>query len=230
MKLAILDGVSKYYRTSDIETRALNEISLRINEGDLIAVTGKSGSGKSTLLNVLGTVEQPTRGSYFIYDSDVSSCSDAKRCSLRRELFGFIFQSFNLIEHLTVSENVELPLKYKKIARDERKQIVGEWLKRLGIEARSRHYPSELSGGQQQRVAIARALVGRPKLLLADEPTGNLDEENSKSIISILERINADYGTAVVLVTHDAEQARRCNRVITLVDGAISNEQAGRDG
>lgn len=212
--------LSKVFRTEEIETTALNGVSFEINNGEFVAIMGPSGCGKSTLLNILGLLDNPTSGSYRLLDSEVGGLKEKERTKFRKGNIGFVFQSFNLIDELNVYENVELPLRYLNISASERKQKVTEILKRMGISHRAKHFPQQLSGGQQQRVAIARAVVSNPKLILADEPTGNLDSKNGKEVMDLLSELNKE-GTTIVMVTHSQKDAAVAQRVINLFDGQI---------
>ena len=212
--------LSKVFRTEEIETTALNGVSFEINDGEFVAIMGPSGCGKSTLLNILGLLDNPTEGSYRLLDSEVGGLKEKERTKFRKGNIGFVFQSFNLIDELNVYENVELPLRYLNISASERKEKVTEILKRMGISHRAKHFPQQLSGGQQQRVAIARAVVSNPKLILADEPTGNLDSKNGKEVMDLLSELNKE-GTTIVMVTHSQKDAAVAQRVINLFDGQI---------
>ena len=212
--------LSKVFRTEEIETTALNGVSFEINDGEFVAIMGPSGCGKSTLLNILGLLDNPSGGSYMLLGSEVGQLKEKERTKFRKGNIGFVFQSFNLIDELNVYENVELPLRYLNISAGERKQKVNEILKRMGISHRAKHFPQQLSGGQQQRVAIARAVVSSPKLILADEPTGNLDSKNGKEVMDLLAELNAE-GTTIVMVTHSQKDAAVAKRVINLFDGQI---------
>ena len=212
--------LSKVFRTEEIETTALNGVSFEINEGEFVAIMGPSGCGKSTLLNIMGLLDNPSGGSYMLLGSEVGQLKEKDRTKFRKGNIGFVFQSFNLIDELNVFENVELPLRYLNISAGERKQRVTEILKRMGISHRAKHFPQQLSGGQQQRVAIARAVVSNPKLILADEPTGNLDSKNGKEAMDLLSELNAE-GTTIVMVTHSQKDAAVAQRVINLFDGQI---------
>ena len=212
--------LSKVFRTEEIETTALNGVSFEIKEGEFVAIMGPSGCGKSTLLNILGLLDNPSGGSYMLLGSEVGQLKEKERTKFRKGNIGFVFQSFNLIDELDVYENVELPLRYLNISASERKQKVTEILKRMGISHRAKHFPQQLSGGQQQRVAIARAVVSSPKLILADEPTGNLDSKNGKEVMELLSELNAE-GTTIVMVTHSQKDAAVAQRVINLFDGQI---------
>ena len=212
--------LSKVFRTEEIETTALNGVSFEINDGEFVAIMGPSGCGKSTLLNILGLLDNPSGGSYMLLGSEVGQLKEKDRTKFRKGNIGFVFQSFNLIDELNVYENVELPLRYLNISASEHKQKVTEILKRMGISHRAKHFPQQLSGGQQQRVAIARAVVSSPKLILADEPTGNLDSKNGKEVMDLLAELNAE-GTTIVMVTHSQKDAAVAQRVINLFDGQI---------
>lgn len=212
--------LSKVFRTEEIETTALNGVSFEINDGEFVAIMGPSGCGKSTLLNILGLLDNPSGGSYKLLDNEVGQLKEKERTKFRKGNIGFVFQSFNLIDELNVYENVELPLRYLNISAGERKQKVNEILKRMGISHRAKHFPQQLSGGQQQRVAIARAVVSNPKLILADEPTGNLDSKNGKEVMELLSELNQE-GTTIVMVTHSQKDATVAQRVINLFDGQI---------
>ena len=217
------ENLQKIFRTDELETWALNEVSIEINEGEFVAVMGPSGCGKSTLLNILGLLDNPTSGSYFLNGTDVSKFTENQRTSLRKGVIGFVFQSFNLIEELNVYENIELPLLYMKIPASERKKRVKEAMDRMAISHRDKHFPQQLSGGQQQRVAIARAVVANPKLILADEPTGNLDSRNGSEVMSLLTELNRE-GTTIVMVTHSQHDAGYAGRIINLFDGKVVTE------
>lgn len=213
-------NLSKVFRTEEIETTALNNVSFTISKGEFVAIMGPSGCGKSTLLNILGLLDNPSGGSYNLLGTEVANLRERERTNYRKGNIGFVFQSFNLIDELNVYENVELPLKYLNISASERKRRVTEILKRMNISHRAGHYPQQLSGGQQQRVAIARAVVANPQLILADEPTGNLDSRNGKEVMDLLCQLNAE-GTTVVMVTHSQRDASAAQRVINLFDGEI---------
>lgn len=213
-------NLSKVFRTEEIETTALNNVSFSIEKGEFVAIMGPSGCGKSTLLNVLGLLDNPSGGSYQLLGNEVASLRERERTNYRKGNIGFVFQSFNLIDELNVYENVELPLKYLNISSSERKRRVTEMLKRMNISHRAKHYPQQLSGGQQQRVAIARAVVANPQLILADEPTGNLDSRNGKEVMDLLCDLNKE-GTTIVMVTHSQRDASVAQRVINLFDGEI---------
>lgn len=216
-------GLSKIFRTESVQTTALNEVSIEINQGEFVAIMGPSGCGKSTLLNMLGLLDNPTSGELWFLEQEVSCYSENSRTDLRNGNIGFIFQSFNLIDELTVFENVELPLLYAGVAARERTERVNRALERMQIAHRTEHYPQQLSGGQQQRVAIARAIVTNPRIILADEPTGNLDSTNGNEVMSLLKELNQD-GTTVVMVTHSEENAREAGRIIRMMDGCILTE------
>ena len=218
-----LENVSKVYRTSEVETQALGNVSLEIGDGEFVAIMGPSGCGKSTLLNLLGLLDSPSAGAYWFFGEDVARRSEAQLTRLRREHIGFVFQSFNLIDDLTVAENVEVALLYRKTPRAERKQRVRGALERVGIAHRAGHRPQQLSGGQQQRVAVARALVSAPKLILADEPTGNLDTANGEAVMALLTEAAAG-GVTVVMVTHSLAHAAVAQRTIKLLDGRVVSE------
>jgi putative ABC transport system ATP-binding protein len=216
-------NLSKVFRTEEIETIALNGVSFEIKEGEFVAIMGPSGCGKSTLMNVLGLLDSPTGGSYELLGSEVSGLKEKERTNFRKGNIGFVFQSFNLIDELNVYDNIELPLKYLNISAAERKQRVADIMKRMGISHRAKHYPQQLSGGQQQRVAIARAVVSNPKLILADEPTGNLDSKNGKEVMTLLTELNAE-GTTIIMVTHSPKDAAVAQRTINLFDGQIVSD------
>ena len=213
----------KMFRTDEVETTALNNVNLEINEGEFVAIMGPSGCGKSTLLNILGLLDNPSNGELFFNETQVAGYSERQRTNLRKANIGFVFQSFNLIEELTVYENVELPLLYMKVSSSERKKKVTEALERMNIAHRAKHFPQQLSGGQQQRVAIARAVITNPKLILADEPTGNLDSANGEEVMNLLTQLN-EAGTTIVMVTHSPSDADRSHRIIQLFDGHIVTE------
>ena len=218
-----LDNVSKVYRTSEVETQALADVSLEIADGEFVAIMGPSGCGKSTLLNVLGLLDSPTRGAYWFFGEDVARQGERQLTRLRRERIGFVFQSFNLIDDLSVAENVEVALLYRRVPTAERRKRVQGALERVGIAHRARHRPQQLSGGQQQRVAVARALVSAPRLILADEPTGNLDTANGEAVMALLTEA-AKSGVTVVMVTHSLTQAAAASRTIKLLDGRVVSE------
>lgn len=212
--------LNKVFRTEEIETIALDSVSFEIKEGEFVAIMGPSGCGKSTLLNILGLLDNPTAGSYILFGNEVGNLREKERTKFRKGNIGFVFQSFNLIDELNVYENIELPLRYLNISAAERKQRVNDILKRMNISHRAKHFPQQLSGGQQQRVAIARAVVSNPKLILADEPTGNLDSKNGKEVMDLLADLNNE-GTTIVMVTHSQKDAAVAQRIINLFDGRI---------
>ncbi len=214
----------KVFLTEEVETTALNKVNLEIKEGEFVSIMGPSGCGKSTLLNILGLLDNPTDGEFYFLGHEVSGYNERQRANLRKENLGFVFQNFNLIDELTVFENVELPLLYLKMATADRKEKVNTVLERMGIGHRSGHFPQQLSGGQQQRVAVSRALVSDPKLNLADEPTGNLDSSHGDEVMKLLEDLNKQ-GTSIVMVTHSPEYAKYGHRTIHLFDGKISREK-----
>ncbi len=216
-------NLSKVFRTEEIETSALDNVNIHVQKGEFVAVMGPSGCGKSTLLNILGLLDNPTGGKYFFDGREVGGFKERHRTSLRKGNIGFVFQSFNLIDELSVFENVELPLIYLKKKAKERKQMVEEVLERMKIGHRKKHFPQQLSGGQQQRVAIARAVVANPKLILADEPTGNLDSKNGLEVMNLLTELNRE-GTTIVMVTHSLHDSEFAHRVINLFDGQIITE------
>ncbi len=219
--------VAKVYRTELVETHALRSLDLHVAEGEFVAVTGPSGSGKTTFLNIAGLLETFTEGEYRIDGVEVRGLGDDARSKLRNEKIGFIFQGFNLIPDLNLFDNVDVPLRYRGMAAAERRRRIEESLSLVGLGSRMKHYPAELSGGQQQRVAIARALAGSPRLLLADEPTGNLDSQMARSVLELLEDINA-RGTTIVMVTHDPELAARAQRNVHIVDGVLTDVERPR--
>ena len=216
------EKLQKIFRTEDVETWALHDVTLEIKEGEFVAIMGPSGCGKSTLLNILGLLDNPTNGTYQLNGVEVSKLSEADRTNLRKGVIGFVFQSFNLIDELNVYENIELPLLYMGVPKDERKRRVEEVMARMDISHRVKHFPQQLSGGQQQRVAIARAVVANPKIILADEPTGNLDSKNGKEVMDLLTQLNKE-GTTVVMVTHSQHDAGYATRTINLFDGQVVN-------
>ncbi len=215
--------LEKLYRTEEIETTALNKVSITVNEGEFVSIMGPSGCGKSTLLNILGLIDNPSGGQYFFLDEEVSKYSERQRANLRKHNIGFVFQSFNLIDELTVFENVELPLIYTKTKSSERKKRVEESLEKMNMMHRRNHFPQQLSGGQQQRVAVARAIINTPKIILADEPTGNLDTSNGDDVMKLLAQLN-EQGTTVIMVTHSPRNAEFGHRTIHLLDGQVISE------
>lgn len=215
-----INNVTKSFRTEEVETFALRGVSLEVNKGEFVAVMGPSGCGKSTLLNILGLLDNPSEGEYELDGINVGGLKEKSRTGLRKGKIGFVFQNFNLIDELTIEENVELPLRYLNVGSKERKERVKEVLERMGISHRSKHYPQQLSGGQQQRAAIARAVVARPQLILADEPTGNLDSKNGEEVMDLLTELNRE-GTTIVMVTHSRRDAGYTHRVINLFDGKV---------
>lgn len=215
-----IENLSKVFRTTEIETVALNHINFEVKEGEFVAVMGPSGCGKSTLLNVLGLLDNPSEGSYKLIGEEMASLKEKDRTQKRKGKLGFVFQSFNLIDELNVFENVELPLTYLGIKAADRKKMVEDILKRMNLSHRARHFPQQLSGGQQQRVAIARAVVTHPKLILADEPTGNLDSKNGAEVMNLLTELNNE-GTTIIMVTHSQHDASYAHRVVHLFDGSV---------
>ena len=201
-----LDNITKIFSTEEVQTTSLNGVSLEVNDGEFVAIMGPSGCGKSTLLNIIGLIDSPTTGTYLLNGKDVSTLTENERTDIRKGVIGFVFQSFNLIDELNVNENVELPLLYMGVPAKERKERVLEVLRRMNMSQRGKHLPSQLSGGQQQRVAIARAVIGNPKIILADEPTGNLDSKNGLEVMELLSQLNAE-GTTVIMVTHSQHDA-----------------------
>ncbi len=216
-----LKNIEKVYRTTTVETLALNNISLQVNKGEFLSIMGPSGCGKSTLLNIIGLLDEPTQGQINIDDQEIRDFSDQKMSRLRNQKIGFIFQNYHLINDLPVLDNVELPLLYRNVSAKERRQLATEALTKVGLSNRMKHYPNQLSGGQKQRVAIARAIVGRPEIILADEPTGNLDSAMGNEIMEILERLNQNDQTTIVMVTHDEGMAKRTHRLVRLFDGSL---------
>lgn len=216
-------ALEKIFRTEEVETSALNKVSIEVKEGEFVAIMGPSGCGKSTLLNILGLLDTPTTGEYYLNGIEVSQYTEAQRTKLRKGIIGFVFQSFNLIDELNVYENIELPLLYMGVSAAERKKKVQEAMERMAIVHREKHFPQQLSGGQQQRVAIARAVVANPKLILADEPTGNLDSKNGKEVMELLNELNKE-GTTIVMVTHSQHDAGFAGRIINLFDGQVVTE------
>lgn len=220
MSLLKTDRLSKIYRTDTVETTALHDVSIDIAPSEFVAIMGPSGCGKSTLLNILGLLDGPSSGTYSVNGEDVSAYNERKRAEVRKNTIGFVFQSFNLIDELTVAENIELPLIYTRLGRSERQQRVAEAMQRMNIAHRAKHFPQQLSGGQQQRVAIARAVVNNPKLILADEPTGNLDSAHGEEVMNLLTELNR-AGTTIIIVTHSLRDAGHAQRTIQLLDGKV---------
>lgn len=221
-----IKNLTKVFRTTEVETIALNNVNIEVADREFVAIMGPSGCGKSTLLNILGLLDNPTEGQYFLGETEVGSLSEKERTAVRKGNIGFVFQSFNLIDELNVEENVELPLTYLKVPSAERKERVKEILRRMGISHRAKHYPQQLSGGQQQRVAIARAVVSNPKLILADEPTGNLDSKNGMDVMNLLTQLHEE-GTTIVMVTHSQRDAAYATRIINLFDGQVTTQVEG---
>ncbi len=218
-----IENIQKIFHTDEVETWALNDVSLRVRPGEFLAIMGPSGCGKSTLLNILGLLDTPSGGKYILNGTDVSRMKENERVDLRKGVIGFVFQSFNLIDELTVEENIELPLLYMGIEKNERKEKVREAMERMGIAHRCRHFPAQLSGGQQQRAAIARAVIANPKIILADEPTGNLDSKNGKEVMELLSELHKE-STTIIMVTHSLHDAQFANRIVKLFDGHIVSE------
>ncbi len=216
-----LSGIEKVYRTKEIETTALENVNLEVDKGEFVSVMGPSGCGKSTLLNIIGLLDKPTKGEVEIMGIDCNKLNDNAKARFRNANLGFVFQSFHLIPTLNVRDNVELPLDYRKMKTSERHRMVEEVLGHLGISHRIRHYPSQLSGGQSQRVAIARAIVGKPSIILADEPTGNLDSAMGEEVMKLLHKLNKEQGHTIIMVTHNEEQARQTDRIIRFFDGRV---------
>ena len=223
-----IEHLSKVFRTEEVETTALNDVSLHVKQGEFVAIMGPSGCGKSTLLNIIGLLDNPTSGNYYFNGQEVGHLKEKQRTQVRKGNIGFVFQSFNLIDELNVYENVELPLIYLKKKASEKKELVTSILDRMNISHRVKHFPQQLSGGQQQRVAIARAVVAGPKLILADEPTGNLDSKNGAEVMNLLTELNQE-GTTIVMVTHSQHDASYAHRVVHLFDGQIVTELDNRD-
>jgi putative ABC transport system ATP-binding protein len=221
-----LEGLKKVFYTDEVETHALAGVDLTVKEGEYVAIAGPSGCGKSTLLSILGLLDTPSDGAYYLNGEPVSNLSGRDRAYVRNRQIGFIFQAFNLIGDLTVRENVELPLTYRNIAKPERQHQVEQALERVGMSHRTKHYPSQLSGGQQQRVAVARAIAGRPLILLADEPTGNLDSKNGEAVMKLLDELHRE-GATICMVTHDPRYAHHADRAIHVFDGQIVREENG---
>ncbi|NVJ58748.1 MAG: ABC transporter ATP-binding protein [Gammaproteobacteria bacterium] len=222
--MLVMNNIQKVFRTEQVETHALRDFSLKVEEGDFVAVTGPSGSGKTTFLNIAGLLETFSDGQYHLDGIDVRSLNDNQRSRVRNEKIGFIFQSFNLIPDLNLFDNVDVPLRYRKMSSSDRKQRIEQALETVGLASRMKHLPAQLSGGQQQRVAIARALAGSPRFLLADEPTGNLDSSMAESVMQLLEDINAN-GTTIIMVTHDPKLAARTPRNIFVKDGVVTEKK-----
>ena len=218
-----VSNLKKIFRTEEVETWALSDVSFTVADGEFVAIMGPSGCGKSTLLSILGLLDNPTEGSYKLQDREVAGQNEDERTDLRKGTIGFVFQSFNLIDELNVYENIELPLLYMGVPEKERRRRVQEVMDRMNISHREKHFPSQLSGGQQQRVAIARAVISGPKLILADEPTGNLDSVNGQEVMNLLKELNQS-GTTIVMVTHSRHDASYANRIINLFDGSIVKE------
>lgn len=218
------NNLEKIFRTEEVETTALHNVNIHVKHGEFVAIMGPSGCGKSTLLNIIGLLDNPSEGQLLFDGTDVSRFKEKHRTGLRKGNIGFVFQSFNLIDELTVFQNVELPLVYLKVSAAERKAMVEKTLERVGIAHRKGHYPQQLSGGQQQRVAIARAVVTNPKLILADEPTGNLDSNNGKEVMDLLGELNAE-GTTIIMVTHSQSDGEKAHRIINLLDGQVISEK-----
>ena len=219
-----LENLTKVYRTDEIESSALNQVSFEINQGEFVSIMGPSGCGKSTLLNILGLLDKPESGSYKFLGEEVSHFNEKQRSGVRKKNIGFVFQNFNLIDELTVFENIELPLIYNKVSSADRKKRVNEIIEKIGISHRSSHFPQQLSGGQQQRVAVARALVTKPPVILADEPTGNLDSSNGNEVMELLCELHEE-GTTIIMVTHSSHDASYSNRIINLLDGQVISEK-----
>ncbi len=214
------ENLTRIFRTDEVETVALNSVNIEVKDGEFIAIMGPSGCGKSTLLNILGLLDSPTKGQYWLGDEEVGHLKERGRTAYRKGRIGFVFQSFNLIDELTVEENVDLQLKYLGVGKEERRQRVLDILRKVKLSHRAKHYPHQLSGGQQQRVAIARAVVGKPGIILADEPTGNLDSKNGMEVMQLLSQLNEE-GTTIVMVTHSQHDATYANRIINLFDGQV---------
>ena len=221
-----IENLTKIFRTEEVETVALNGVSLEVREGEFVAIMGPSGCGKSTLLSILGLLDNPDEGNYYLAGKEVGHLRERERTMHRKGNIGFVFQSFNLIDELTVEENVELQLKYLDVPKAERRERVVEMLRKVNLSHRAKHYPQQLSGGQQQRVAIARAVIGKPKLILADEPTGNLDSKNGKEVMELLSQLH-DEGSTIVMVTHSQHDATYAGRIINLFDGQVVDKMNG---
>ena len=222
-----LEKLTKVYRTDEIESTALNNVSFEIKKGEFVSIMGPSGCGKSTLLNVLGMLDKPESGSYQFLEKEIAGLNERGRADVRKKNIGFIFQNFNLIDELTVFENIELPLIYNKVPASERKKRVNELIEKIGIAHRSSHFPQQLSGGQQQRVAVARALVTKPPLILADEPTGNLDSSHGNEVMELLCELHEE-GTTIIMVTHSSHDASYSGRIINLLDGQVVSEKKNK--
>ncbi len=218
-----LENIKKVFRTDEVETWALRDVNLEVKEGEFVAIMGPSGCGKSTLLNILGLLDTPTEGKFLLNGVDVSTMNENKRTDLRKGVIGFVFQSFNLIDELDVTENIELPLLYMNVSAKERRERVKAVIQRVNISHRSHHFPNQLSGGQQQRVAIARAVLPNPKIILADEPTGNLDSRNGEEVMNLLSELHKS-GTTIIMVTHSQHDAHYADRIVNLFDGQIVSE------
>ena len=223
-----INNISKVFRTSEVETVALNHVNLDVKEGEFVAIMGPSGCGKSTLLNILGLLDNPTEGSYKLLGQEVADLKEKERTRVRKGKLGFVFQSFNLIDELNVYENVELPLTYLGVKASERKRMVEDILKRMNISHRAKHFPQQLSGGQQQRVSIGRALMNAPAVVLADEPTGNLDSKNSQEIVELLKYSNQKFNQTLIVITHDENIALQADRIIAIEDGKITRDEVIR--
>ena len=223
MKIIRTENLTRIFRTEEIETIALNGVNINVEDGEFVAIMGPSGCGKSTLLNILGLLDTPTEGKYWLGDEEVGHLKERERTAYRKGRIGFVFQNFNLIDELTVEENIDLQLKYLGIGKAERKERVLDILRKVKLSHRAKHYPHQLSGGQQQRVAIARAVVGKPSIILADEPTGNLDSKNGVEVMQLLSELN-DEGTTIVMVTHSQHDATYAHRIINLFDGQVVEE------
>ncbi len=227
-KIIKAEKIKKAFRTEELETWALNGVDFEVSKGEFVAIMGPSGCGKSTLLNILGLLDNPTEGCYWLNGTDVASFTEEHRTDLRKGVIGFVFQSFNLIDDLNVYENIELPLLYMGIPKKERKERVEAAMQRMDITHRSKHFPQQLSGGQQQRVAIARAVVASPEIILADEPTGNLDSKNGIEVMELLRRLNSE-GTTIVMVTHSQRDASYADRIVNLFDGEVTIETSNKN-
>lgn len=221
-----IENLSKIFRTEEVETTALNGVSLEVADGEFVAIMGPSGCGKSTLLHILGLLDNPDEGQYWLDGEEVGHLKEKDRTQYRKGRIGFVFQSFNLIDELTVEENIDLQLKYLNVSKSERRQRVLDILRKVNLSQRAKHYPQQLSGGQQQRVAIARAVVAKPQLILADEPTGNLDSKNSLEVMRLLSQLNAE-GTTIVMVTHSQHDATYAHRIVHLFDGQVVDDLQG---